>query len=650
MLFGDFFIYRNRTICGTSALLLCIFIFHLLAAEPARAQQLQELEITRMEQPAPGPVVFLDHPGQVVVIVRSSLTSLNFSSTMEILEQRNDPAGGEYRIVIRPENQILTVNAPGFISQGIQLRGLQPNDRFYYSVEPEARAPDLISVIFNIDPEDAILYLNGEPASANETVQLPPGQVNVRIEREGYRTVADRPEVTERNIQFNYLLSRVEQELVRIRTRPAGAEVFVNNTREGRTDADGVLDMFRFPGEYPLRILLDGYEPEDTVMRVQEGGSNEFSFTLLRNTGTLRVSLDPEDATVMINRQRQELRDGTVDLAPGMHSLEVSRANHDSYTETIRIERGQALTRTIRLAPHTGTLQLAVSPSRASVRLLDGQGAEVRRWSGSDRITGLIAGNYRVEVSLQGYESRSEQLQINRDEITTLRIELSEREAAVVQATPQAARDRFECGDPVTFTYAGETVTYGTVRSANNRCWLDRNLGASRVAQSSTDSQAYGDLFQWGRGADGHQRRNSQTTRTLSDSDQPGHGSYILARNSPWDWRSSRNNSLWQGVNGINNPCPMGYRLPTEADWEAERRNWSSSNAAGAFASPLKLPLAGFRTTGGLVHTVGFIGEYWSSTVFGAIAENLSIYNNDAMISRSTDFRALGRSCRCIKD
>ena len=33
------------------------------------------------------------------------------------------------------------------------------------------------------------------------------------------------------------------------------------------------------------------------------------------------------------------------------------------------------------------------------------------------------------------------------------------------------------CGSPVTFTYNGSTVTYGTVTSANNRCWLDRNHG-----------------------------------------------------------------------------------------------------------------------------------------------------------------------------
>jgi hypothetical protein len=120
---------------------------------------------------------------------------------------------------------------------------------------------------------------------------------------------------------------------------------------------------------------------------------------------------------------------------------------------------------------------------------------------------------------------------------------------------------------------------------ATGKTWMDRNLGASQVATSSTDANAYGDLYQWGRGSDGHQCRNSPNTSTLSSTDQPGHGSFIF---SPSDWRSPQNGNLWQGLSGINNPCPSGYRLPTEAELNSERLSWISNNAAGAFASPLK--------------------------------------------------------------
>jgi len=184
---------------------------------------------------------------------------------------------------------------------------------------------------------------------------------------------------------------------------------------------------------------------------------------------------------------------------------------------------------------------------------------------------------------------------------------------------------------------------------ATGRTWMDRNLGASRAATSSMDSQAYGDLYQWGRSADDHQQRSSPTTGTLSSNDRPGHGSFILSPNNPWDWRSPKNDNLWQGVNGANNPCPAGYRLPTEAEWIAERDSWSSNSTDGAFSSSLKLPMAGTRNySNGSLFAVDSGGRYWSGTVDGSYARSLYFDSDDADIH--TIRRAVGRSVRCIKN
>ena len=176
------------------------------------------------------------------------------------------------------------------------------------------------------------------------------------------------------------------------------------------------------------------------------------------------------------------------------------------------------------------------------------------------------------------------------------------------------------------------------------RIWMDRNLGATQVATSSTDSNAYGDLYQWGRGADGHQIRTSGTTSTLSSTDQPGNVNFILAPNSPFNWRSPQNTNLWQGVNGVNNPCPSGYRVPTEAEWQAEYATWTSPNYA--FGSPLKLPKAGIRTNNNSFNQLGTGGRYWSSTVDGS--NSRLMYFDGSSGAMFTDGRALAASIRCI--
>ena len=182
--------------------------------------------------------------------------------------------------------------------------------------------------------------------------------------------------------------------------------------------------------------------------------------------------------------------------------------------------------------------------------------------------------------------------------------------------------------------------------------WMDRNLGASKVASSIDDLSSYGYLYQWGRGNDGHQDRGSFCTTTLSDGDNPGHGFFILTSASPNDWRSTQNDNLWQGVNGINNPCPQGFRVPTEAEWTAERDTWNSMDLNGAFESVLKLPCAGGRhyaeSNNGAFVLPGSNGYYWTSTVDGTKASRLNFDASHAEFY--SPYRAYGYSVRCIKD
>ena len=179
---------------------------------------------------------------------------------------------------------------------------------------------------------------------------------------------------------------------------------------------------------------------------------------------------------------------------------------------------------------------------------------------------------------------------------------------------------------------------------------MDRNLGANRAATNSTDTLAAGDLYQWGRRADGHQCRSSGTTLTSSSIDQPLHNDFILSQSSPSDWRIPQNPNLWQGVNGTNNPCPTGFRLPTGQEWYNETNFWSTNNAAGAFNNPLKLVLNGRRGGHtGNIHSTGSEGYYWSSSVFNnSDVDNLLILNITAAVITSS--RASGLAVRCIKN
>ncbi len=211
---------------------------------------------------------------------------------------------------------------------------------------------------------------------------------------------------------------------------------------------------------------------------------------------------------------------------------------------------------------------------------------------------------------------------------------------------------------------------------------MDRNLGAQRVATSYNDQEAVGDMYQWGRGADDHQKTTSGTTNTRSSTDVPGNANFILND----DWRSPENNNLWQGVNGVNNPCPSGYRLPTKEEWNAESLDWYTNatqtlpayqgQAPGytyglaPFESFLKLPVTGNRQTWG-TYTFFNVGYYWTSSIQGTIrfpgdtqrspyySAAFNIYfdpeRDDIAVYGSQSFwfteeRGTGLAVRCIKN
>lgn len=216
----------------------------------------------------------------------------------------------------------------------------------------------------------------------------------------------------------------------------------------------------------------------------------------------------------------------------------------------------------------------------------------------------------------------------------------------------------------VSFTYANQTVQYTTVRAADGNVWSQQNLGSTHTATSATDADAFGDLYQWGRWQDGHQLRTSSTSADVPVPNNPsgistGNSNFITSDPSWWDNGASDNK--WEAAtpadanefNGCD-PCRamgQGWRLPTEAEWQAVMQSESITNIATAFQSNLKLTVAGARNSSGALYNVGVRGYYWSSTISATNPDFAKyLYYSNAIVNASAGgFRDQGTSVRCIK-
>lgn len=186
-----------------------------------------------------------------------------------------------------------------------------------------------------------------------------------------------------------------------------------------------------------------------------------------------------------------------------------------------------------------------------------------------------------------------------------------------------------------------------------DQCWLDRNLGASRVAMSLQDESAYGGLYQWGREADGHQHPSSGTTETLALSgEQPNHGDFIVKYAYPFDWNADNGwVNRWALPNGNTtnaDPCPNGWRVPTSAEWASAIAHGNWQNKQDAFDSPLRLPAAGKRDDKGVLEYQGVRGYYWSSSHQNLFGKPMNAFDTGIFIT--SYYRVGGMSVRCIRD
>jgi len=231
--------------------------------------------------------------------------------------------------------------------------------------------------------------------------------------------------------------------------------------------------------------------------------------------------------------------------------------------------------------------------------------------------------------------------------------------------------------------------------------FLCYNLGANEnmtieeqmayIPQGSTDPTVYGDLYQWGRKTDGHEKRTSANYPTNNTSIENGevsgignfdangqivnthaaYGKFIKQSVSPRDWRSPQIDTLWNSgtetlpVKTANDPCPKGWRLPTHTEWASihggtsgNTWTWNSSGTTGFKITPtgstepsLFLPAAGDRNYEvGAVRYVDTYGGYWSCSVSGTYSSYLSFVSSSMGFAYGILGRANGFSLRCVAE
>ncbi|MDV2447007.1 hypothetical protein CMU93_05750 [Elizabethkingia anophelis] len=223
----------------------------------------------------------------------------------------------------------------------------------------------------------------------------------------------------------------------------------------------------------------------------------------------------------------------------------------------------------------------------------------------------------------------------------------------------------FKCG-----AYLGRNQT-------DWREFMCYNLGAdsSENPFGPVTAAMHGAKYQWGYKPRDPMKSDDRYLTAKDDQDNRGKLNWNFSDVLPSGWNDNSK--------GVNDPCPEGYRVPSDAELTAVFLNQAGGNEIRKYGSwtgnhfdaaldvisnktgelTLRLPLAGSRhsapSAAGANTTWGTMGIYWSGSVASVVTGSINnsvifqfvgTVNNSISLQRAQTLRSTGASVRCIKE
>ena len=200
-------------------------------------------------------------------------------------------------------------------------------------------------------------------------------------------------------------------------------------------------------------------------------------------------------------------------------------------------------------------------------------------------------------------------------------------------------------------SYIENGICFGEGIEKNGVIWAPVNCGFE-PATDTTRGYPYGKYYQWGRiygqGSDAEFDQTVPEVVTGRVSVGQGQlegnkGKFYAQTDEPYDWNVSPDPTLWNvgtvevPVKSDYDPCPVGWRLPTEIEVQS------------LMGDKEFLPLAGYNDCiDGRYAQRDKIGFYWTSTPDGAKSKFFFVHATGTGVSSNP--RANGYTVRCVRD
>ncbi len=286
-------------------------------------------------------------------------------------------------------------------------------------------------LIITSDPSGADVFINDEPAGVTPYQNLlPVGKYNYRLQKTLYLNSAGVVELVSGG-QKQKINAKLEPNFgtIDVTSSPErGASVLLDGVETGKTSP---CTFERLPvGEHTLTVSLEMYATATQKVAVKAGPPQSVNIVMRPAFAEVAVKSTPK-GDIYINNALKGTGEWRGRLISGIYNFEARLDKHISATEQRTVVIGQPLELTLQPIPRTGSLNVMSNPIEATIRI-----------SGKDygttpnTIKNLLIGDYTVELSLPGYATAFEKVNITEGATSTINATLQNGREVTISSTP----------------------------------------------------------------------------------------------------------------------------------------------------------------------------------------------------------------------
>jgi len=380
-----------------------VLILFTLFVSKLTAQALKKMELNPVKD---APTII--EREKAAIYVRSVIPDIFVNSTNPNWTFRKvKDKQGEWVLTLNPsESYMISFGAKDYLSTVpkrfvLKLREVQ----VWELVDLNPKNAEQIPVNFLVEPEGALISLNGEEPKILQNQLLPVGTHQIEISKPGFESIKEEITVsTEKNL-IRYKLKQAQLIGISIQTEPTGATVFMDGVEMMQKT---MFQEFKLSGTYKLRLELPGFVAHEEVLELKSADKQvNRNIKLIKNVGFVEFKLSPTDAQIVLNGQT--LSSPKNELLPGKYAYRISKAGFATVMDSLTVELGKTTSKTVTLEQSTGRILWTLNPDSAKI-LINKQDYSGKSWAD------VLPGLYQIEISASGFETLSEAVTVEKQQ------------------------------------------------------------------------------------------------------------------------------------------------------------------------------------------------------------------------------------------